>query len=1210
MRRQMAQVAQVARLACVLACADGCAIIDAVQEVPAFTVAGTLAGLQAGNGVVLENAGKSLPLTQNGGFAFSQKLANKAAYAISVAQQPNGQFCAIAGGSGTIQGADVKATVSCFDGSGPGDANTSNTQDSNDTALTVTVSSDSPAVADGTDTVDVTVTLRNRAQAPVSGREVVVSSAGAALTISPSSGVSDANGLFLAHISTTLAQSATADILVAGITQHVAIAFAAGPPAAAHIDFVANPNAVQANGSSASVLTVHVGDAYDNPVPNQPVSFSNSDGAHPPSPASTVTGSDGVATANLTSTTPGLQAVSATVAGVTLQGKVRFTGPPSATNCTFSASPNTLLANGMASSSIALVVRDASGYAIGGQPVRVTATGRGHALTVANANTQSDGSFASSLTATHAETKSLQVNLPGNANFAAQITFTAGGVSQGKSGIGAFPRTVVANGSATTDLRVLLTDAQGNGIANTPVSLQATGSNNTLTLPSLQRTDAYGVFRAQLASTNAEIKTLQASGSGFVLSTTVNFVNTPAACQGTLMLPQGPRQGGSGTNARALVAADFNADGQPDVAYVNDGSATVALFINDGNTFTARPPFTVSGHPYNLAAADLNGDGKAELVVSSSDAGTVEVFDASGSSQQVLTTGLAASLVVAQIRGDSAPDLAVSSNGNLLVYPGSHGGFDASGVTITPAQNLDFSSLAAGDVNNDTYADLLAAYQTNVTVFLGNGSGALTNASTLPNMGSDFWTAVADLNGDGRLDVLSSGAYALGHGDGTFGVSLSYPSGYSLGLQFDVTDYDGDHRLDLAGTGQAGLLIAPGTGSGAFTRLFYLPIGPGSAATVARDFNADGNTDFAVLDGQLNSFTVALGAGRGFFQSPSPTPTDNPPTGMALDDYNNDGVVDVLLTTDASAVYLAGKTNGSFAPAVTLPMPVAGNVGMVLGDFDGNGRPDIASLQPANGTVTLVFNDDPNGLTNATPFIYATGKNPRALAAADLNGDGRADLLVANANDNSVSLFLAGAGGYLQAPTAYATHTAPNGVVVGYFDSDAYPDVAVSNQNSNDVSILLGSASGGLSTATHYPCGPAPAGLVSADFNGDSKADLATFNRASNGNVALLLGNGDGTLQAASASVAAGPNLRGLTPVDLNGDGHWDLTWVNGGASTLRVAYGSGSATLSSPVTYDTWDAGPGFLGSADINGDSKPDGVVVHTTHPGFTVLLSSGCN
>ena len=149
------------------------------------------------------------------------------------------------------------------------------------------------------------------------------------------------------------------------------------------------------------------------------------------------------------------------------------------------------------------------------------------------------------------------------------------------------------------------------------------------------------------------------------------------------------------------------------------------------------------------------------------------------------------------------------------------------------------------------------------------------------------------------------------------------------------------------------------------------------------------------------------------------------------------------------------------------------------------------------------------------------------MAVGDFNGDGKADLAVANYGSDNVSVLLGNGNGTFQAAVNYAAGTSPHSVAVGDFNGDGKADLAVANYGSNNVSVLLGNGNGTFQAAVNYAAGTSPCSVAVGDFNGDGKADLAVANYGSN-NVSVLLGNGNGTFQAA-VNYAAGtdPSLGG-----------------------------------------------------------------------------------
>lgn len=319
--------------------------------------------------------------------------------------------------------------------------------------------------------------------------------------------------------------------------------------------------------------------------------------------------------------------------------------------------------------------------------------------------------------------------------------------------------------------------------------------------------------------------------------------------------------------------------------------------------------------------------------------------------------------------------------------------------------------------------------------------------------------------------------------------------------------------------------------------------GGNSQGVTVCDLNADGNPDFAVANYQGNVF-VMLGNGSGTFQGAGSFATDREARVVAVGEFNADGRADLAVATNNGSVsVLLGHGNGTFQSAVTYPV-----------------------------------------------LDYAC-----FVAVSDFNADGRSDLVVTGISytDADVSILLGNGDGTFQSPVGYPTPDYSPHWQVGLadFNSDGNVDLAVTAEDAHGVFVLLGNGNGTLQPAVLYSAGQEPTSVAVSDFNDDGWSDLAVGYSASvAGNVAILLGNGDGTFQAAvDFPFAAGNGHVRIAVGDLNADGRADLV-VMGLYGTVSVLLGNGDGTLQAAVPLSVGLNYPGYVAVADFNADGRVD--------------------
>lgn len=242
---------------------------------------------------------------------------------------------------------------------------------------------------------------------------------------------------------------------------------------------------------------------------------------------------------------------------------------------------------------------------------------------------------------------------------------------------------------------------------------------------------------------------------------------------------------------------------------------------------------------------------------------------------------------------------------------------------------------------------------------------------------------------------------------------------------------------------------------------------------------------------------------------------------------------------------------------------------------------------------------------------FPTGSFPSAVVIADVNNDGKEDLIAVNLLDNTVSVFLGQSDGIFGARMDFPTAAGPVALVAADFNHDGKVDLAVVASSANVVSVLLGNGNGTFMQAIDYPTGQAPIALAAGDFNHDGNVDLAVVDSCGPSScantVSILLGEANGTFRS-KKDYAVGDNPLAIATQDLNGDGDLDLTVANSGGNSVSILLGNADGTFRSSVEIAT-QAGPCGIAIGDFTGDKIPDLAVTHQNAPwALTILKGNG--
>jgi hypothetical protein len=333
---------------------------------------------------------------------------------------------------------------------------------------------------------------------------------------------------------------------------------------------------------------------------------------------------------------------------------------------------------------------------------------------------------------------------------------------------------------------------------------------------------------------------------------------------------------------------------------------------------------------------------------------------------------------------------------------------------LTAGSNV--TAVTSADVNNDGNPDLICADFSDVMVFLGDGAGNFGTGTTYSVM-NPMMICTGDFNKDGNIDLAcpSPGGgsiyIATGNGDGTFNTFNSIGNGYPTAC---TADFNKDGNPDLAATNNSATSsVWLGDGTGAFTGPGSYGVGAGDQWICSADFNGDGNPDLATANQNANNVSVLMGNGDGTFQTKVnySLPGGLSPNVIVTADFNGDSKTD-LATSNGNSCNMSVLLNsgtGTFTAASYTAVCVGGSLwGLVPADYDSDGKMDIALVQNnnMNSTTVEVFLGDGTGAFTGSPYQFDSDFGPRGICGGDFNKDGKPDLATANFSSGTLSVLL------------------------------------------------------------------------------------------------------------------------------------------------------------------------------------------------------------
>ncbi len=744
-----------------------------------------------------------------------------------------------------------------------------------------------------------------------------------------------------------------------------------------------------------------------------------------------------------------------------------------------------------------------------------------------------------------------------------------------------------------------------------------------------------------------------------------------------MMNPSAPVAGLSDMLATAARLGDLDADGDVDAAAVyawynpEEADITeVSILLNNGDgTFVAVATYACGDYPTSVAIGDLDGDGLNDLAITNTSSGQVSVLVNAGGATFPTRASYPAGLkphssVIADLDGDGDNDLAVMNAGDetvtIFLNDGA-GGFsllatlpvsDIPDQSAYPTEPYAFGGpyLTAGDLDGDTFVDLIVPAAAGVSVLTNAGAGAFAPYVLYPAESSVWASDVGDIDGDGTQDVVTANHSAnsvsvlcnMGNGGLAPPISYTLIFGVASGVynpnSVDLGDLDEDGDLDIIAPTNGSyehLPILLNNGDGTFGSPLPQEADQATGFAQFEHINSDDHLDaaaFVLTEPGRDKMCVLLGDGTGLL-----TDEANYNVYVAQDPWywvncqrvsvahmNADDILDMIALNEGAAslgiapniAVLLGSGLGSFSEGAHFDVPGFVPNSMTVADLDDDDDLDVAVAGPLDTTTwspgyLAVFLNAGDGMLSFSASYLTGGTYPVDIQANDLDGDGDSDLVTSNLFTGDLSVFLnAGDASFIPLPPQECEDVDAGFIAVGDLDGDSVPDLAVQEfYGVPGVTILTGNGDGTFSYASTVTVLPHATQPVLADFDSDNDLDIAvaSFNSPDEPTTMTVLTNdGAGMFVGTSYWSPGTRHARVSLAQDINLDGDVDLT-VSTDAG-ISVFLNDGDGTFAWPYAYGAGQDIQG-LAAGDLDGDGDVDVISAHHASETFGVHWNMRC-
>jgi hypothetical protein len=467
-----------------------------------------------------------------------------------------------------------------------------------------------------------------------------------------------------------------------------------------------------------------------------------------------------------------------------------------------------------------------------------------------------------------------------------------------------------------------------------------------------------------------------------------------------------------------LAVGDLSGDGCADLVVAEEARRELHLLRGDCHGgFEPAAAVTSGPAPHRVVIADATGDGLADLLVLADDGLAVHAAVRGGSfaaPRRWAASPHLADVAVVELNGDGRPDLLLAdrSRGMVSVMLGTAtGGFVSGDAYLVGAAP---QSVLAADIDGDGRADALALSRLGggATLLRGRGDGRLDGVPcALAELGELSAVVAEDFNGDDWPDLA-----VASESGGTLGIFLGLGDGHfralppiAVGRQpraLAVSDFNQDDKSDLAVANFGGdtVAILLGDGRGGFSAPLALGVGTGPSAIGVGSFRNPTSVDLAIVNSLSNSVSVLYGDGRGQFPSVRTYPVTTRPSFLIVGDTNEDGNQDLVVGGEFSeSVAILLGTGAELSPPATNQLSATAKPS-VAEDFDHDGKMDLVNPDPIGGAVEILPGIGDGAFGKAIRVVV--GRDPRAIATADFDRDGRIDIAVVHRSSQTIAVLL------------------------------------------------------------------------------------------------------------------------------------------------------------------------------------------------------------